>query len=180
MMLGDMAAVIADGVRHIYRPIGAAGLDRHVEQIAVLFLGEVLLQIQVQSTAAIEVLGHFRAMEHKLIKRLGSILDHIEVAVVAVTRDDKAILLIPLGILHAEVFSGDVLGIEHQIIGLCGLVFVVDDLKHGVGEVYIVLIVRRDGVAQELAALDIAIDADGKELFPARYSQHYRLAADRP
>ena len=92
MMLGDMAAVIADGVRHIYRPIGAAGLDRHVEQIAVLFLGEVLLQIQVQSTAAIEVLGHFRAMEHKLIQRLGSVLDHIEVAVVAVTRDGKAIL----------------------------------------------------------------------------------------
>ena len=168
VVLRNVSAVIADGIRHIHRPIGASSLDSHIHQFAVLLLIQMFLQIQMQGTAAVQILGHFGAMEHEFVKRLGRILDNIEVAIVTVTWNYEAVLFIPLCVLDTKVFSWDIFCVKHNAIRAICLVLVIDDLEHFVCKINIILVVRRDGVAKEFAALNKAVNANGQELLIQR------------
>ena len=130
VMLRNVSAVIADGIRDIHRPIGTPSLDSHIHQFAVLLLIQMFLQIQMQGTAAVQILRHFGAVEHEFVKRFGRILDNIEVAVVAVTRNYEAVLLIPLCVLDTKIFSGIIFCIKQNAIRAIYLVLVIDDLEH--------------------------------------------------
>jgi len=165
VVLGNMAAVIANRIRNIDGPVRTASLDCDIHQFAILVFAQMLFQIQMQGAAAIQILSHFGTVKHELINGFGRIFDNIEVAVIAITRYHKTIFLVPLGIFHTKIFSWHILGVEHDAIAFIGLVLIVDDLEHLIGEINIALIVRRNGITKELTALDIAVNTNRQELF---------------
>ena len=101
---GDVSAVIADGIGNIDCPVGAAGFYGNIEKIPVLFFGQMLGKIEMQGGAAVQIAGHFAAVENEFIDGFCFVLDEIEIAVIAVARDNVAILFIPLCVFDTEIF----------------------------------------------------------------------------
>lgn len=95
-MFADVTAVIADGIRDVEGEVRTASFDGNVHQFAVLLLRKVLRQIDVTSTAAIEIAGEFVAVKDELVDHICLlVLNDIEIAVVAVARNLVSIALVP-------------------------------------------------------------------------------------
>ena len=61
-MLADVSTSFAQGVVDIESEVAAAGLYSGVQQKKILFLGQMLVQIDVAGAAAVEVSGEGSAM----------------------------------------------------------------------------------------------------------------------
>ena len=109
LVLGNVAAIIADGIGNVEGEVVTAGGDGQLQQMSILILGEMLFQIAMECTAAIQIAGVYLTMETELVDDVGTLILHqVEVRVITITRDDVVILLIPLGVLDAKVFSHSV------------------------------------------------------------------------
>ena len=162
--LVDGAAVVADGVGHVEGEVVATFARCHLEQLAILLFGEMLLEIHVESRTAREVLDIGSAMELELLDDVGvGILDDIEIAVVAVTRNEISVFPIPLGMLHAHILGWYHLAVEEHVLGAIELVVFLDKSKHGLHKLEIVGIVG-DLESTELCRLYKSVDTDGEIL----------------
>ena len=125
--LVDVAAVIADGVRHIEGEIVATLLGCHLQKLAILLLGQVLLQVHVQGRTACKMLDIRGAMELELLDDVCiRVLHDIEIAVVAIAGNEIAVFPIPLGMLHTDVLGRYHLAVEKHILGAIELVILLD------------------------------------------------------
>ena len=125
--LVDVAAVIADGVRHIEGEIVATLLGCHLQKLAILLLGQVLLQVHVQGRTACKMLDIRGAMELELLDDVCiRVLHDIEIAVVAIAGNEIAVFPIPLGMLHSDVLGRYHLAVEQHILGAIELVILLD------------------------------------------------------
>ena len=111
------ATVIADSVGHVEREVVAAFTGCHLEQLAILPFGEVLLKIHVESRTACEMLNIGSAMELEFLYDVGvGILDNIEIAVLAVARNEVAVFPIPLSMLYAHILGRNHLAVEEHVL----------------------------------------------------------------
>jgi len=125
--LVDMAAVVADGVGDVEGEVVASFLCGHAEQLAVLCLGEVLLQVGVQGGTAGEVCDVAFAVQTELVDQVQRVVLHaVEIAVVAVAGNAVTVLAVPLRVLHAYILGGNHLAVEHQFLALVLVVVFLD------------------------------------------------------
>ena len=123
-----MLAFVADGDAHVDAEVVAAGVRRDVEQLAVAFLAECFVEVQMQRRAAVEPVHQFFAVQQEFVERVDFfVFDEVEVGVVAVARDLVAVAFVPAGVFHAEVFCRHEFGVvAHTVCGARTLVGVVD------------------------------------------------------
>lgn len=108
-MLGNKTTIVADRVGDIVGEIRAFGFDGYVHEVAVLRLGEMLVEVCVEGGTAVQIARHSIAMEDEFIKKVACfILDDIEVGIVTIAGDEVSILLVPRSVFDAEVFCHSV------------------------------------------------------------------------
>ena len=162
--LVDVAAIVADGVGNVEGEVVAAFLRGHAEQLAVLRLGEVLLQVGVQRGTAGEVRNVAFAVKTELVEQVQRVVLHaVEIAVVAVAGHAVAVFAVPFGVLHAHVLGGNHLAVEEQLLGAV-LVVVFLHQSEDVFHEFLVLRIVVDGDAEEFGGLHQTIHADGEVL----------------
>lgn len=164
-VLGNKAAIVADGVGDIVGEIWAFCFDSYVHKLAVLRFGKVFVKVGVEGGAAVQIARHAVAMEDEFVKEVARfILDDIEVGVVAIAGNEVAVFLVPRGVFDTEIFRRDALSIKHKFLGARLFVFLIDRLEDhfAIGEV---LVVRARLDTEKFSAFDKAVDADGEVLF---------------
>ena len=116
--LVDGSAVVANGVWNVERKIITTFLGCHLEQLAILLLGEVLLKIHVEGRTACEVLNIWCTMELELLYDICvGVLNYIEIAVVAIARNEISVFPIPLRMLYSNILGGNHLAVEQYVLG---------------------------------------------------------------
>ena len=111
--LVDVAAVVADGVGDVEGKVVAAFCGGYAQQLAVLLFGKVLVEVEVQGATAGEVLDIRGSVQLELVEDgQRVVLDHVEVAVVAVARHEVAVLAVPFGVFYPHVLGGNHLAVE--------------------------------------------------------------------
>ena len=160
-MLADMPTALAQGVRDVEGQVIAARLHRGVQQLAILLLGQMLVEVDMAGRASIEVSCEVTPMELQLIQHIDSRIFHPEeIAVVAIARDAEFIGAIPRGILHTLILGRNHLSIEHDSLRSGALVGLVDGLKNSFGISNILRIFRVNRNAQCFRTFDEAVDAN--------------------
>ena len=158
--LVDITAVVANGIGDIEGEVVATLLGSHLQQMHVLLLGEVLLQIHVQGRATRQMLNIGRAMQLELVddgQRV--ILNHVEIAVVAVAGHEIAVFTIPLGMLHADILGRNHLAVEHHVLRAILLIILLDKAEDALYEVQVVVI-GRNLQTHELCGFHKTVDTD--------------------
>ena len=108
-VLGNKTTIVADRVGDVVGEIWAFCFDSYVHEVAVLRLGEMLVEVGMEGGAAVQIACHAVAMEDELVKEVARfILDDIEVGIVTIAGDEVSILLVPRSIFDAEVFCHSV------------------------------------------------------------------------
>ena len=120
-----------------------AVLDGEVDELEVLLLRKVVLQVAVQSAAAVGKLIGLTSVQDELVEYASVVVGVVEVRVVEVLvfRYPIAVLLIPTIVLAAQTFCWHNFGIEQE-----GLLLVVDAVA---------LVLLLDGTQDELQELDV-------------------------
>ena len=120
----------------------------------------MLLKIAVQCRSTGQVLNILDTVQTETVNYVQcGILHLIEVAVVAVTRYNIAVLLIPLGVLDTNVLGRNHLTVEHYALGAVLLVQLLYDTQNGL---YILCVTRvvTDLDTQELGTLNQTVYTD--------------------
>ena len=118
----------------------------------------------MQRRAAREVVDVAASMQPEFVddvQRL--VLDDVEIGVVAVARHGVSVLAVPFGVLHADVFGGDHLAVEHQLLGAVFLVVTLDQPQYVLHESDVVVVVV-DADSQKFGGFDQSVYADGQVL----------------
>ena len=113
IVLADVAALIADCVRNIECEVVTSFLCSYTEKLCILCLGKMLLEIEVKSGSSSKMLDILAAVQTHLVNDIERlVLYDIEVAVVAVTRNEIAVFPIPLRMLYAYILRRNHLAVE--------------------------------------------------------------------
>ena len=108
-VLGNKTTIVADRVGNVVGKIWAFGFDGYVHEVAVLRLGEMLVEVCVEGGTAVQIARHSIAMEDEFIKKVACfILDDIEVGIVTIAGNEVAVFLVPRGVFDTEVFCHSV------------------------------------------------------------------------
>ena len=162
--LVDVAASVADGIGNVEGEIVAPFLGRHAQQLAVLAFAQVLFQVHVQGAATRQVFDVLAAVEPELVEDVQVLVLHdVEVAVVAVTRHDVPVFLVPFGVFDTDVLGRDHLAVEHHVLAAVFLVEAFDHPEDFLDEGHVVRVVG-DADAQEFGGFHQAVHADGQVL----------------
>ena len=160
----DGTAVIADGIGNVEREIVTSLLGSYLQKFHVLLLRQVLIEIHVQCRSTCQMLDVGCTVEFELVNHTQRlVLNDIEVGVIAVARHKVAILTVPLGMLHTNVFCRNHFTVEHDILCTVLLVILLNQSQDALNEVLIVVI-WSDLQPHELSCLYQAIDTDGQIL----------------
>ena len=117
-VLGNKTTIVADRVGNVVGEIWAFCFDSYVHEVAVLRLGEMLVEVGVEGGTAIQIARHSIAMEDEFIKKVACfILDDIEVGIVTIAGDEVSILLVPRSVFDAEVFCHSVTFFDQRKAG---------------------------------------------------------------
>ena len=146
----DVSAFITDGVGDVEREVVAALLCGHSEELSVLWLSEVLVEVHVQRRTACEMLDVGCPMKAELVE-YGErvVLNAVEIAVVAVARNEVSVGLVPLSVLHTYVLGWYHLAVEHGFLGAICLVVFLNEAEYALNE-FLVGVVWRDVDAHKL------------------------------
>ena len=141
--LDDVAAVLTLRVWNVEGVVGCSILDGKIHQFQVLFLGEVILQVTVQSRTAIGELIGLTTVQDKLVEHTSLVVSIIEVGIVEVfvLGNPVAVLLVPAVVLAAKTLGRHNLAVEQEgtllVVDAMLLVLLLDSAKDYLQELYV-------------------------------------------
>jgi len=158
-VFADVSASFAQGVENIEGKEAAACFDCGIQQQQVLVFGQMLVKIDMTSTAAIKISGKSSAMQHELVQYADfRIFGAEKVGIVTVAGNKQLFGLIPHSILDAEILRGHHFRIPEDTVALCSSVGFIDWLQDGFSIGNVVHICGIDVNSKRLSSLNESVD----------------------
>ena len=133
-----MTAVVANGIRDVEREVVTAFDSRNTQQLTILSLTQVFLEVAVQCRTTGEVLNILTAVETETIENVQTrIFYYVEIAVVAVARNNITVFLVPFRMFYTYVLCRNHLAVEHNVFRAELFVLFLDDTEHFLNKVRI-------------------------------------------